>query len=150
MRVTANDPVRKTIDWRGIQVDIEWPKGTMRRYEDEDGETTFENEMFADYGRIRGTDSLDGEEIDVYLGPELGSDGIVFVVDQLVTKDSKDCLAEGKKPGDFDEHKFMLGFPDEESAREAYAGSMTPEHFGGIYGMTFDEFVELTMENRDG
>ena len=53
--------------------------------------------MNNDYGYIRGTQSVDGDHIDVFLGPDLKSPNI-YVVDQV------------NPDGSFDEHKVMYGF----------------------------------------
>ncbi len=64
--------------------------------------------MAHDYGYIDGTIGSDGDELDVFLGPDLSSP-LIYIVQQ-------------NRPGtnDFDEHKLMLGFSSLESAREGY------------------------------
>jgi inorganic pyrophosphatase len=145
--VISNDPVRRRISWNGIPIDIEWPKGSTREYRDEGGEVTFSTLMNCDYGYIRGTDSVDGEEIDCYVGGEVQSPAI-FIVDQLVTEDSEESLAKGLEPGDHDEWKYMLGFADEDEASGMYVKQMTPEHFGGIYEMPFEEFRAMVKQEQ--
>ena len=66
-----------------------------------------ESEMHNTYGYIRGTESVDGDHIDIFLSDN-PTEGNVFVVDQI------------NKDGSFDEHKVMYGFPDMESAKRAY------------------------------
>ena len=62
------------------------------------------------YGYIRGTESVDGDHIDVFLSDDIDNwDGQkVFVVDQY------------NEDGSFDEHKVMLGFNDINEAYKAY------------------------------
>ena len=90
----------------GFDVTIESPKGSVRRGTDADGKQ-WEQEMHNTYGYIRGTESVDGDHIDVFLSdnPSLGD---VFVVDQV------------NKDGTFDEHKVMYGFASEEDARRMF------------------------------
>ena len=90
----------------GMDVTIEQPKGSVRRGKDADGKE-WESEMHNTYGYIRGTESVDGDHIDIFLSdtPESGN---VFVIDQV------------NKDGSFDEHKVMYGFADMESAKKAY------------------------------
>lgn len=90
----------------GLDITIEQPKGSIRRGTDANGKQ-WESEMHNTYGYIRGTESVDGDHIDVYLSDNPTA-GNVFVVDQI------------NKDGSFDEHKVMYGFPDMESAKRAY------------------------------
>lgn len=96
------------IDWRGVTLSIENAKGSVRRKVGADGKTAWEVTMPADYGRILRTKGADGDHVDFYMGPEPASDR-VFVVDQ---KDAE--------TGAFDEHKVMLGFVNQQQARQAF------------------------------
>jgi hypothetical protein len=92
-----------------FNITVENPKGSMRRGTDANGnpwETTMQNT----YGYIRGTEGVDGDHIDVFLTNDIdGWNGRrVYVVDQY------------NEDGTFDEHKVMLGFNDEDDARNAY------------------------------
>ena len=90
----------------GLNITIEQPKGSIRRGTDVNGKQ-WESEMHNTYGYIRGTESVDGDHIDIFLSDN-PTEGNVFVVDQI------------NKDGSFDEHKVMYGFPDMESAKQAY------------------------------
>jgi len=90
----------------GLDITIEQPKGSIRRGTDANGKQ-WESEMHNTYGYIRGTESVDGDHIDIFLSDN-PTEGNVFVVDQI------------NKDGSFDEHKVMYGFPDMESAKQAY------------------------------
>lgn len=90
----------------GLNITIEQPKGSIRRGTDANGKQ-WESEMHNTYGYIRGTESVDGDHIDIFLSDNPTA-GNVFVVDQV------------NKDGSFDEHKVMYGFPDMESAKRAY------------------------------
>lgn len=94
-----------TVD--GLDVTIEQPKGSVRRGKDADGKE-WESEMHNTYGYIKGTEGVDGDHIDIFLSDNPAS-GHVFVIDQV-----------NPKTGEFDEHKVMYGFPDAESAKQAY------------------------------
>lgn len=92
-----------------FNITVENPKGSMRRGTDANGnpwETTMQNT----YGYIRGTEGVDGDHIDVFLTNDIdGWNGRrVYIVDQY------------NEDGTFDEHKVMLGFNDEDDARNAY------------------------------
>lgn len=91
----------------GLDIAIENPEGTRRRPE--------WPELKSHYGYIKRTAGGDSEQIDVFIKPgtETDYEGPVFVVDQT------------KKDGGFDEHKVMLGFDSEKSARQGYAENFT-------------------------
>ena len=92
-----------------FDITIENPKGSVRRGTDAKGKR-WESTMSHSYGYIRGTRSVDGDHIDVFLssGIEGWKGEKVFVVDQY------------NPDGTFDEHKVMFGFNDRESAFEGY------------------------------
>ena len=91
----------------GMRISIENPKGSYRSGTSPDG-TKWRNMLACDYGDIRGTESVDGDPVDIYLSdhPEKGA---VFVIDQI-----------DPKTGKFDEHKVMYGFDSIEDAKKTY------------------------------
>ena len=93
------------IDFHGLTLVIENPEGSVRRGEKEDG-SKWKTTFFHPYGFIKGTMGSDGEEIDCFLGPHPESQ-MVYIIRQ-------------NRNGKFDEHKVMLGFDNEEHARDAY------------------------------
>lgn len=113
----------------GHDITIENPKGSVRKGTDENGKV-WKSEMHNDYGYIRGTESVDGDHIDVFLSdnPDQGN---VFVVDQV-----------NQKTGEFDEHKVMYGFNSLEEARAAYLSNYEEgwQGLGNITEATREEF----------
>lgn len=112
----------------GFDVTIEQPAGSVRSGKDANGKE-WSVTMNNTYGYIRGTESVDGDHIDVFLGPDMNSD-IVYVVDQVNTD------------GSFDEHKVMMGFSSLEDARSAYLSNYEEgwQGLGNITGVALDEF----------
>ena len=112
----------------GFNVTIEQPKGSVRRGKDANGKE-WETEMHNTYGYIRGTESVDGDHIDIFLSDN-PTEGNVFVVDQV------------NKDGSFDEHKVMYGFSDMESARKAYLSNYEEgwQGLGDITEVSKEEF----------
>ena len=112
----------------GFNVTIEQPKGSVRRGKDANGKE-WETEMHNTYGYIRGTESVDGDHIDIFLSDN-PIEGNVFVVDQV------------NKDGSFDEHKVMYGFSDMESARKAYLSNYEEgwQGLGNITEVSKEEF----------
>lgn len=112
----------------GFDVTIEQPAGSVRSGKDASGKE-WSQVMNNTYGYIRGTESVDGDHIDVFLGPDMNSD-MVYVVDQVNTD------------GSFDEHKVMMGFSSLEDARSAYLSNYEEgwQGLGNITGVTLDGF----------
>ena len=111
----------------GLDITIEQPKGSIRRGTDANGKQ-WKSEIHNTYGYIRGTESVDGDHIDIFLSDN-PTEGKVFVVDQV------------NKDGSFDEHKVMYGFSDMESARQAYLSNYE-EGWQGLGNIT-----EVSKEN---
>ncbi len=108
----------------GLDISIENPEGSKRRPE--------WPEMKSHYGYIKGTIGKDKDHIDVFVKPGTNEDhsGPVFVVDQT------------NKEGKFDEHKVLLGWKDEKSARAGYLENYTKDWngLGAIKEFTTPEF----------
>lgn len=96
----------------GLRIAIENPAGTMRRGIGADGKT-WATRVAANYGDIADTRGADGDPVDVFVGPFPESDR-VWVINQQ------------HPGGGFDEHKVMLGFGNEDMARQAYLNSYEP------------------------
>lgn len=117
--------------WKGLPLTIENPKGSTRSGTSKAGKS-WSTTMQHDYGYIRRTESeADGDHIDVFMGPDHGSE-LVFVIDQT------------NATGKFDEHKVMLGFVCKEDAKQGYLDSYSKgwNGFAAIRPMTLDEFKE--------
>lgn len=115
---------------KGMSFVIENPRGSVRSGVDGDGES-WSVVMPVHYGYILKTRSdADGDHFDVSIGPDPGSRK-VFAIDQQ------------NRSGDFDEHKFFVGFLDKKSARQAYEDSFTgPAPFQGMVELSWDELKE--------
>lgn len=91
---------------QGMDISIENPRGSTRRGTDPDG-NQWESQMAHHYGDIKGTTAADGDNLDVFIGPNPDADQ-VFVIDQV------------NDDGSFDEHKVMMGFDTQQAARQGY------------------------------
>ncbi len=94
------------IDFQGLKIDVENPKGSTRTKKGPDGEWSVF--MHCHYGEIRGTEGVDGDKLDVYVGDNHDSP-IVVVIHQHLPWD-----------GSYDEDKVMLGYDSVEEAIGAY------------------------------
>lgn len=110
----------------GLDIAIENPKGSERSSTTQEGEQ-WSVSIAHDYGYIKGTKGADGDEVDVFIGPDLES-ARVFVINQV------------GKDGEFDEHKVMLGFDSKESAEQGYLSNYPAGwNMGSVQEMTVDE-----------
>lgn len=91
----------------GLDITIENARGSTRSGKAPDG-TEWESRLAHHYGYVKGTEGADGDHVDVFIGPDESSTA-VFIVNQI-----------DPGTGLFDEHKVMLGFKDEPSARAGY------------------------------
>lgn len=115
----------------GLDITLENPKGSIRSGADKD-DKAWQTTMAHDYGYIKRTEGADGDHVDVFIGDQHASD-MVYVVDQV-----------DPQTGQFDEHKAMMGFADEQSAREGYLANYEPgwQGLGAIKAIPVEEFKE--------
>lgn len=117
--------------FQGLRIAIENRKGSVRSGVDRDGKP-WRTEMKHPYGYIKGTKGADGEEIDVYVGPDKKAPE-AHVVHQR--------KSDGKG---YDEDKVMLGFPSLEAARKAYlAHYNSPKFLGPISSMPIEVLKKI-------
>jgi hypothetical protein len=127
---------KEKVDFQGLPLIIEWPKGSVRTGVNAEGEP-WERTMSAAYGYVDGAEtSADGEDLDVYVGsnPEAPE---AFVIEQM-TED-----------GETDEFKVMLGFDSEDEAVETYRKHYPPEwdNVGEVFPLAMDRLKELIDES---
>lgn len=104
------------IKWNGLDISVENPEGSTRtekKPEDanDDWEPSWSSTMTnAHYGYFRGgKEGADGDAVDTFVAPGNQQSDKVFVIDQV-----------NPETGKFDESKIMVGYPNEQAAREAY------------------------------
>lgn len=106
--------------WNGLPITIENAAGTKRNPE--------WKPLAHHYGYINRTESKDGDQVDVFIGPNPESD-VVFVVDQVTAA------------GRFDEHKCMLGFTNKADAIKGYLANYDDGwKLGPVTPMTVEQF----------
>lgn len=101
---------RGRLTFQGIPVVIENPKGSVRRGFGPDGKP-WANTLQAHYGFIARTFGMDGDGVDVFVGPHPESD-FVLVIHQI-----------DPATGAPDEDKVCIGFKSALEAKTAYLGS---------------------------
>src|SRR5690606_6453494 len=95
-QLVSSDGVKKTIEFQGITIHLDRPKGLIMSGKDKNGKE-WAREYKYDYGFIPKTLGGDGDGLDVFVGP------------------NKDALEaywaiQNKDDGSFDEYKVFLGF----------------------------------------
>jgi hypothetical protein len=126
---TTPDVVQKRITFQGIPVQIERPKGFKKTWEYKGTSKPPTTVVYKhDYGAIPGTKDYDGEELDVFMGPNKRSKK-VFVVSKGQTHDKSK----------FDEHKVLLGFSNMQQANKQMQQYLS-ETMQGIREMHINDF----------
>lgn len=124
-----------TVD--GLDVTIENPQGSERSGVGPDGKPWSVN-MPDHYGYIKRTEGADGDHVDVYLG-DTGDQH--FIVDQF-----------DPETGKFDEHKIMMNYAGENTARNAYNKAFSngsgKDRLGAITPVSTDELKDW-LKNGD-
>jgi hypothetical protein len=128
---TAGNYAKGHLKLQGLDVTIESPKDSTRSGEDAEG-SPWEVVMPAAYGYVKRTNGADGDQVDVYIGPDPKSRQ-VFIVDQI-----------DPKTGKFDEHKVLIGFSDESDARgmyeQAFSDNTGADRMGAVTPMQMGQF----------
>ena len=120
----------------GLNISIENKKGTIRRGVDSDGHK-WAIKMHYDYGYIRGTEGVDGDHVDCYIGDNIDAKN-VYIIHQKIPGTDK-----------YDEDKCMLGFDTLADAKAAYLKQYDkPGFFGGVDTVPFELFKQKVLMKK--
>ena len=138
-QIEAGNYKKGHVKVQGMDITIENPKGSTRSGTDAQG-NEWSTDMQDHYGYFKRSEGKDGDQVDVFIGPEAET-GKAFIVDQV-----------DPETGKFDEHKVMLGYPDEQAAREGYARNYDDgwQGLGAITEIPVDELKKWVKEGRKG
>lgn len=125
--------------WNGFDISVEQDVGDVRHWHNpfngKDGQTKFK----VPYGYLRRTEGVDGDHVDVFVGPHENAPN-VYVVHQVRAPDFLQ----------YDEDKVMLGFDSETSARDMYLAHYDdPRFLGSVTTMTLDDFRRKVLRTPD-
>jgi len=116
---------------KGMPISIENPKGSKRKYKNDDGTEGFVI-MKNHYGYFTNTtgNGKDGDAVDVFIGPHTDDFDKVYVIDQ------------NNKEDEFDESKVMIGFNSKKEAKKAYLANYSKgwKGFRAITGVSLRLF----------
>lgn len=127
-QIVAENYKKGHLTINGMDVSIENPRHTTRSGTSPEGKR-WSSQMAHHYGYFKKTEGADGDAVDVFIGPRPDGDK-VFVIDQ------------NHADGGFDEHKVMMGFANEETARAGYLANYDKgwTGLGAITPMTVPQF----------
>ena len=122
---------------RGFDITIENPIGSKRFY----GKNKKKyNVMQNHYGYFTKSKGKDGDQVDVFIGPDIEDFERVYVVDQKIN-------------GQFDESKVMFGFSSKKEAKAAYFSNFEKNwhgfmHITGVSLTTFKKWLYRGRKQR--
>jgi hypothetical protein len=120
--------------WHGVNISIENKKGSTRSGIDPDGKPWSIKMKYA-YGRIPRTEGADGDQIDVYMGPDKKSE-LVFIVHQQDPWKKK-----------YDEDKIFLDFSTKKQVEKAFKSQYNkPGFLGPIDIVNVEVFKDMTKD----
>lgn len=122
---------------RGFDITIENPVGSKRYYGKDKKKY---NVMQNHYGYFTKSKGKDGDQVDVFIGPDVEKFEKVYVVDQ-------------KMNGKFDESKVMFGFSSKKEAKAAYFSNFDKNwhgfmHITGVSLTTFKKWLYRGRKQR--
>lgn len=129
---------KRKVEWNGLTISVENEAGTYRRGRSAGGHE-WATLLPWSYGYVNRSMGVDGDQVDVYLGPYLDTASTVYVVHQR-------CYGDWAR---YDEDKAMLGFLSESDARDAFLACYDdPRFLGEITAMPIAEFVTKARATR--
>ena len=132
-------PIVKRLKWHGLDISIEtMPAGQKRSSQTRQG-NKWSVEMTHDYGYIRGTEGVDGDHLDCFLGHDEKAQ-YVYVVQ---TRKAPRFI-------EADEDKCMLNFSSPADAKAAFLANYDrPEHFGEMRTIPVGEFIDKALRTAE-
>lgn len=126
------------MSFQGLPISVENRAGSRRYWYDPAADEHGSTKMKYPYGYVRGTLGLDGDAVDVFVGPDESSDR-VFVITQMKRPSFKEV----------DEQKVMLGFNSAKEAKQAYLKHFNdPRFFGSMKELSVSEFKTALEQNK--
>jgi hypothetical protein len=135
----ARYKLSRRMTFRDFNISIETDKGELRHWYDPHNKEKGTTKMTHPYGYIRRTKGVDGDHVDVYVGPNEQAKN-VYIVHQMKAPEFKA----------YDEDKCMLGFDSAEAAKAAYLKNFNDNRFfGSMTTMPYDDFKKKVLKSFD-
>lgn len=127
-----------SIDFNGLKISIETGRSRCRQWHNPHDGSQGMSRMTLPYGYIKGTEGVDGDHYDVFVGPDHSAPN-AYIVTTMKAPDFTEI----------DEEKAFLGVNSAEEAERYFKSSYSDERFfGGITAMPFAEFKEKVLATK--
>lgn len=126
------------LEFQGLPISVENRAGSRRYWYDPNTDEHGSTKMKYPYGYVRGTLGVDGDAVDVFVGPDKSAKN-VYIITQM------------RGPGfkEVDEQKVMLGFNSAAEAKKVYLEHYNDSRFfGSMKEFTMDEFKEKLISHK--
>lgn len=130
------DSVKKRIEFQGIPINIDRPRGFIMKGVDDKGQP-WSRTYKHNYGFIPRTLGGDDDGLDVFIGPDRKAEEAYWAI-------------QSKPDGSFDEYKVFLGFPNRDAAIGAYKAHIPKKFFSGLVTMKVDMMRALLRISPKG
>lgn len=131
----AQHKLSRRTEFRGLKISVETDKGEKRHWYDPHNEEKGTTTMKYPYGYIRRTEGIDGDHVDVYIGPNEDAKNVYVVHQQKAPNFDR-----------YDEDKCMLGFNSADEAKKAYLDHYNDKRFfGSMTVMPFEQFKKKVL-----
>ena len=131
----SGEYAKRTVGWQGLTISIENEAGSHREGVNRNGQKWRQHMPYA-YGYLNQTTGVDGDAVDVFMGPNMDSADYVYIVH----------ARKVNRWDEYDEDKVMLGFDTEQEAKDAFLASYSdPRFLGPVTRMLVGEFVDKAM-----
>lgn len=134
--VVSSDGTKKKIDFQGIEIHLDRPKGLIMTGKDSKGED-WAREYQVDYGFIPKTLGGDDDGLDVFIGPHKDASETYWAI-------------QNKDDGTFDEYKVFLGFTSREAAIGCFRDHIPVKLLAGMVSMRLDMMKAMLGQNPNG
>lgn len=122
------DRTRMVLPFKNTRIGLQYLPGELKHGSKLDG---------CGYGYIEGMQGVDRMALDVYIN------------EPYIAKLKNDAYSKGKlyeiiqlnEDGEFDEYKYMIGYPSKEAAKQSYLGVMPENKFGAIKTVSWNDVV---------
>lgn len=139
-KIAAAYKLQGRVTFRGLPISIETAKGNYRHWTDAATGEAGKTRMRFAYGYIRRTKGVDGDHVDVFVGPNEKAESVYVIM----TNKAPDF----KEP---DEEKCMLGFNTAAEAKDAFMAHYNKTgFFRSMKVLPFAEFEKRVFETFDG
>lgn len=116
------------VNFRGLPISVENRKGSIRQGVAKSGKR-WQTFIRTPYGYLRGTEGVDGDHVDVFVGPNLDAPNVYVV------------HTRNLETGGYDEDKCMLGFMTADDAKYDFLKNYdNPKFFGSMTVVPFEQF----------